>query len=514
MVTTDDWTSGYVADIGYTYGYYAELNPLNIRLPFLFSGFAPPAVETACELGFGQGVSINAHAAAGGGRWWGTDFNPSQAHYAQSLAQASGARAQLFDESFAEFCARPDLPAMDFIALHGIWSWISDENRAVITDFVRRKLKVGGVLYVSYNTQPGWAAMLPVRELLVQHSEVMGAPGQGRIPRIDAALAFADKLMAANTAFGRANPGVADRLKKIGAHNRNYVAHEYFNRDWEPMSFQRMSRWLEPAKLSFVGSANCLEQVDSINLSPEQQALVAEIPDPAFKQTVRDFCINQGFRKDYWVKGPRRLTGTEQVERVRQQLVVLLQPRAEVTLKATSPQGELVLSEDIYPPILDALADNQPKSIRQLEAAVAQRGVGLAQLVQALMVLSGKGSVHAAVESDAAGRMKPTSDKLNRHLVDGAALGNDVGSLASPVTGGGISAPRFHQLFLNSLFAGKKQPEEWARDAWAVISSQSQQVVKDGKPLATPAENLAELTAQAREFAQKRLPVLQALMVA
>lgn len=33
-----DWTSGYVADIGYTYGYYTELNPLrtNKRTPTLF----------------------------------------------------------------------------------------------------------------------------------------------------------------------------------------------------------------------------------------------------------------------------------------------------------------------------------------------------------------------------------------------------------------------------------------------------------------------------------------------
>ena len=71
------------------------------------------------------------------------------------MATASGAGAQLFDQSFAEFCNRGDLPHFDFIGLHGIWSWISDENRAVIVDFVRRKLAVGGVLYVSYNTQPG-----------------------------------------------------------------------------------------------------------------------------------------------------------------------------------------------------------------------------------------------------------------------------------------------------------------------------------------------------------------------
>ena len=27
-----DWTAGYVTDIDYTFGYYAELNPLRVRL--------------------------------------------------------------------------------------------------------------------------------------------------------------------------------------------------------------------------------------------------------------------------------------------------------------------------------------------------------------------------------------------------------------------------------------------------------------------------------------------------
>jgi len=33
-----DWTAGYVADIGYTYGYYQELNPLRARLALLNAG--------------------------------------------------------------------------------------------------------------------------------------------------------------------------------------------------------------------------------------------------------------------------------------------------------------------------------------------------------------------------------------------------------------------------------------------------------------------------------------------
>ncbi len=173
------WTAGYMADIGYTFGYYTELNPLRLELAFLNAGLVAPVRGTACELGFGQGVSVNLHAAASVNQWFGTDFNPAHALYAQEMATICGAGAKLFDQSFVEFCNRSDLPEFDYIGLHGIWSWVSDENRNVIVDFIRRRLKVGGALYISYNTQPGWAAMVPMRDLLTEHSEVMGVPGRG-----------------------------------------------------------------------------------------------------------------------------------------------------------------------------------------------------------------------------------------------------------------------------------------------------------------------------------------------
>ena len=139
-----DWTSGYVADIGYTFGYYTELNPLRVKLAFLNAGLACPAFGTACELGFGQGVSANIHAAATVTQWHGTDFNPAQASFAQELSAVSGGHATLVDDAFADFAQRSDLPAFDYIGIHGIWSWISDDNRAVMVEFIRRKLKVGG----------------------------------------------------------------------------------------------------------------------------------------------------------------------------------------------------------------------------------------------------------------------------------------------------------------------------------------------------------------------------------
>lgn len=509
-----DWTAGYVADIGYTYGYYTELNPLRVRLAFLNAGLVPPEVGSACELGFGQGMSANLHAAAGVVQWAGTDFNPAQASFAQELARVADSGAQLFDEAFEVFCNRPDLPEFDYIGLHGIWSWISDENRAVIVDFVRRKLKVGGVLYISYNTQPGWAAMVPMRDLLTEHAQVLGAEGAGIVSRIDGALTFADQLLAANPRYAQANPQIAERIKTIRGQDRNYVAHEYFNRDWQPMAFAKMAQWLEPAKLQWACSAHYLDAIDTINLSAEQRTLLAEVPDPMLRQTTRDFCVNQQFRKDYWAKGVRQLSALEQLEALRAQRVLLVQPRTDVSLKIATTLGEATLQEAVYGPILDQLASHKPQSVGDLEQALQPGGIAFAQIKEALMVLCGTGVVLAAQDDAAIAKAKKRTGRLNTHLMMKVRSSNELNYLASPVTGGGVTVPRFHQLFLLARQQGHKQPQDWASFVWRILAVQNQRLLKDDKTLESAEENLAELTARASEFAEKRLPILKALQIA
>ncbi|MBC7499547.1 MAG: methyltransferase regulatory domain-containing protein [Herminiimonas sp.] len=508
-----DWTSGYVADIGYTYGYYTELNPLRVKLAFLNANLVCPDMGHACELGFGQGMSTNLHAAASLTQWHGTDFNPAQAGFAQELATVAESGARLFDEAFADFAARADLPEFDYIGLHGIWSWISDDNRAVIVDFVRRKLKVGGVLYISYNTMPGWAAFAPMRHLMTEHAEVIGAAGSGIVSRVGGALDFAEKLVAVNPSFTRANPQIAERLAKVKAQDPHYLAHEYFNRDWHPMHFSTMAEWLAAGKLEFACSANYFDHLDAINLTREQQVFLKEIPDAMFRESVRDFMVNQQFRKDYWVKGARKLSTFDQIEALRAQRVMLMTTRAEVSLKVNGALGEATMTEAIYAPILDCLADHKTKTLGQIERALKDSGVSFAQLVQSVFLLAGGGQVAAVQDEAAIGKAKKRTDKLNLYLMNKARGGNQINYLASPVTGGGIAMGRFQQLFMLALSLGRKQPAEWADFVWQLLVAQGQKIVKDGVTLESAEDNLAELTMQANDFAQKQLPIVRALQI-
>ncbi|AEJ00320.1 Methyltransferase regulatory domain-containing protein [Nitrosomonas sp. Is79A3] len=509
----NNWTDGYVADIGYTYGYYSELNPLRIKQIFLYSGLKFPEIGTACELGFGQGISINVHAAASAIDWHGTDFNPSQVVFAQEMANASSSGTKLFDDSFESFASRTDLPDFDFIGIHGIWSWISDENRAIIVNFIRRKLKVGGILYISYNTLPGWSSFAPMRHLLTEHAKILGSEGYGIINRINGALEFSEKLLKIDPKFLKNSPQIAERIDKLKEQNRHYLAHEYFNRDWHPIHFATMGNWLAPAKLSYACSANQLDHLDVLNLSSEQQALLNTIPDAMFRESVRDFIVNQQFRRDYWVKGACKLSALDKDNESRTLRVILTVHRTEIVLKVTGSLGTATLSDSVYGPILDYLADHKIKSLGQIEQAVKDKGIALSEIIQAAMLLIGSGQISLAQEEDIIVKAKKRTDKLNNFIMRKANSNGDITYLASPVTGGGLFVGRFQQLFLLGLSNGLKQPGDFAQFVWQILGGQGQRIINEGKVLETEEENIKELTEQAIVFLEKQLPILKALQV-
>lgn len=509
-----NWSEGYVTDIAYTYGYYPELNPLRARWALWRAGFQAPSTHQACELGFGQGLSINIHAAGSEVHWCGTDFNPSQASFAQHLARASGASVSLADEAFEAFCTRDDLPDFDYIGLHGIWSWISDKNRRVIAEFLRRKLRVGGVAYISYNTMPGWAAFAPMRELLLQHYQRLGSAGLGVNARIDGALAFAKALMKTQPKVASALPSMVSRLEKVETQARSYLAHEYFNADWAPMYFSDMANWLADSKLSFACSAHLTDHVDNLNLTEEQSHLLRGIPDACMKESVRDLMVNQQFRRDLWVKGPLRMRASERLRALRSQRLLLVVPRDSVKLKVGGARGEAEMSSPVYSRVLDELAEAplRARSVAELEAALARTvPVSMGVLVEVVSLLVATGQVQLAQDADPSPAVRGAARRLNMALTDMARDGAEIRHMCSPVLGGNLELGRFDQMFLAEAGRGDTTPEALAVAVWTLLEAAGERLVgSDGKPLPNPADNVAELTRRAQVFLSQRWPILVA----
>lgn len=508
-----DWNAGYRVDIDYTHGYYAQLNPLHMRFALLLAGIRPPRVQTACELGYGHGVSLNIHAASSGVTWFGTDFNPAHTAFANELGQASGAAVHCYNDAFVDFADRADLPEFDFIALHGIWSWVSVENQRAILRLIERKLRVGGVVYIGYNTMPGWAPVLPLRELLVQHFETATNKGSAIEKRIAETVQAVTDLFKTNPAALRANPALAERLAGLGPHDPRYLAHEYFGAHWTPQSIAEMARDLGGVRLRYACSARFLDMVDAINLTPAQATILQRTEDPMMRELLRDFMVNQFFRRDYWVKGAQGLSQVERARNLREMRVMLLQSPEKIDLKVRGVLGEADLLPAIYEPILQALGDRTPVEIGHVEAAVATQGVGFALVLEALAILIGRGLVMPLQPETEAESALRTTAALNGCLMERAETSGDVSVLASPLTGGGVSVGRIQQVFLGECLAGRGDVASLVTRAWSVLSAQGQVMLKDGQPIAGEAENCKELETLARTFLDHERPLLATLQI-
>ncbi|QXH62662.1 class I SAM-dependent methyltransferase [Pseudomonas azerbaijanorientalis] len=512
---SDAWNEGYFTDEGYTYSYSREINPVFQRYCLLLRGFS--SLETTdgyhCELGFGQGVSINIHAAANPGSYIGTDFHPGQAAHANALATAWNSDARLYDDSFEQLLARDDLPQFDSISLHGIWTWVSRDNQKLIVEFARRHLKPGGLLYISYNCFPGWSPSAPLRHLFRLHDRFATNTSVRPDQRIEAALQFSETLLAANPNYASAVPNLNDKLQGIKGQDRQYVAHEYFNRDWNCMYFTDVVDALAPAKLDYATTAVPLDSVAPLNLSAEGMDFLEGIEHPVMREQARDYFVNQHFRRDLYVRGANRLSAAEQRQGMYNTRFVLLQAAESISDTVRGPAGEATLQAEVYGPVLEALTANAyaPKTLRQL--AVAVPSMPYDDLVQAITVLIGMGAA-APCQSEVAEKLvQARCNTLNLQLCKRALLSNKIQVLASPVTGGGVPVSRFQLLFLISIKQGRKHPAEWAQLAWGVLAEQGEVLIKDNQPLTTAEENIAELTEQAEAFAEQSLVVLKALNI-
>ena len=160
-----DWGSGYVTDTAYVHDYCRAQTPPLLSFAALCKGVAAPGslgeALRYCDLGCGQGFTANIIAAANPRtEVFAADFNPTHIANARGLAEAAGLKNIAFREAdFAELSNDAALPEFDIIALHGVYSWVSAEYRAAIVALIRRRLKSGGLVYISYDAMPGWAGI-------------------------------------------------------------------------------------------------------------------------------------------------------------------------------------------------------------------------------------------------------------------------------------------------------------------------------------------------------------------
>jgi SAM-dependent methyltransferase len=503
------WADGYVVDIGYTHGFYRELTPALLRFVTVLGELesVPDGKPyTYYELGCGNGMSTVLLAAANPlGRFIGVDFNPTHIHNARHLAQQAGvANVEFLEKSFAELVAIP-LEDADFITLHGVWSWISAENRGLITDFIRARLKPAGIAYISYNCLPGHAQLMPLQRLLVDRA------GQGAGPlgaRIEESVKFAQKLEKAGAAFFRMSPLGRARLASITKQDPSYLAHEYYNEHWAPFYHADVAHDLGEAKLTYCGSASLIENFDPFILSAELLAVVADAPNRTAAETLKDFAFNRVFRKDVFTRGAPKAPPKALDALLGGTRFALARPRRGCKLKEATPAGELTLEADTYVPALDALA-RQPMTFDEMCQSPELAGRSRAHARQALFGMAALGNVLPALPARDEAQRRAATARFNDAVLAQPPSSRNL-LLASPVLGTGISLNLIDRLLLQ----GPRKHGDAVEHALKAFLQMNAKARRGDKPIESTADTRVMIDERAAFFFSDLLPYLRLVGVA
>ncbi len=260
-------------------------------------GLTPPRVENArvLELGCGAGGNILPMAATiPGGRFVGIDLSERKIEMAKVAAAASGLRnIDLLAGDAMVVLNNLDGLAFDYIVLHSLYSGVPVEVQTALLPFCRRLLSDLGILYVSYNTYPGWYGRGLVRAFMFRAGVGVDRPEE----QVNVARRALDDLIAA---YAQADDSFAKLLKeektRIDDMDNGPLMHDLFEVENHPVYVDDFIVRAHEADLQYISEGNMAASREE-NFSPEARRQLSTVTDTVQREQLIDFILNRSFRQ-------------------------------------------------------------------------------------------------------------------------------------------------------------------------------------------------------------------------
>ena len=207
------------------------------------------------------------------------------------------------------------LGTYDYIIAHGFYSWVDEETKDKFLRLCKEHLAENGILYMSYNTYPGWHKMDSVRALLefankdidtLNHREKV-RHGKTVASKLGALMLEYDTVKTQQTSF-------LQSLRQTLQKQDCYVGHDHLEPVNTPVYFHQCMDHM--AEHGFTYLCDCdlnlsFPTVYDETLRTQLQDLAPH--DPLAREQYIDFMLNTTFRKSLFThKGatPKRITET------------------------------------------------------------------------------------------------------------------------------------------------------------------------------------------------------------
>lgn len=257
MTAPNPWSeAGYVTEVPYTREFLRYQTPLSISFAAWSNGLGAPdptGVFDYLDLGCGEAITLMVLAACHPqARFVGVDMNPEHIASATAVASAAGlSNLELRTATFDEI-ATQETRRFDYIAAHGIYTWVNEDGRKGVRDVVKATLKPNGLFYLCHYVRPGADRTKALYDLV--QSCIEDHAHLGIVARVRAAVADLRKQQEAKAPLFIKYPDIDEDLEDLEGRDDRYLAHEFGNRHFEPLTFAQVTQELAYQDLVFAGA--------------------------------------------------------------------------------------------------------------------------------------------------------------------------------------------------------------------------------------------------------------------
>lgn len=461
--TSQPGTSGFYArDVAFRSGVVHLQSPANMAYTAATQGYLPPDPRSAftyMDLGCGDGTTLNAWASAyPQAEFIGIDFNPGHIERAQRVADEAGLENVHFMEaSFADI--EPEaLPACDFVAMNGIYSWLEEDMLRHVRAVLGQCIKPGGLFYVEYTVLPGSISQWPLWHLI--QGLVPPDAGSDSRERAETALNLLEKLVQGGMGYLRNHPQARQAAlnyinnRKRSTNTVDHFAHNALASGFRPRFFTEMAGEMREAGLSYVGRATTRLNELEVSVPLQQASLLRQVEDPDMREMLIDYIRNDSNRRAVWVKDGERQPAAARDFLFTTYYAVANRPTQRMPRYLTRQDNTRVsLADNAHGKLFDGF-DRTARRVADLEVSETVSGELLEPAVRRVFAT---GEFTLALEPTELDPEAPAPEQIampnpmNQRLLGEAAEERRRCGVISPITGGRVvTLGPFQTMFLDA----------------------------------------------------------------
>ena len=306
---------------------YADLGYLSQPFPYASAPFlesyarllglspAPAATARILEIGSSYGGNLMSQALFyPQATFTGIEIAPTQVSVGKTYIDQLGiTNLELLEGDVNE--SHHHLGTYDYIIAHGFYSWVDDETKDNFLRLCKEHLAENGILYMSYNTYPGWHKMDSVRALLkfankdidtLNHREKV-RHGKTVASKLGALMLEYDTVKVQQGPF-------LQSLRQTLQKQDCYVGHDHLEPVNTPVYFHQCMYHMTEHGFTYLCDCDLNLSFPTVydeTLRTKLQELAPH--DPLAREQYIDFMLNTAFRKSLFThKGatPKRITET------------------------------------------------------------------------------------------------------------------------------------------------------------------------------------------------------------